>query len=411
LIAFRIRQTVDFLEGVNLIFFVKKTNSLPLKIYPPILKTIEMFIYKSLNKRIVKNVLGLLFFAFGFSSFVYAQKINGLSFGGPSEAYYTLEMFEDLKTSNATWVAIIPETTLDRSTLKLVPDEENIYWGATIAATIEFTKLAKQADLKVFLKPHIFLGKKVDKKESPKVVFTKNASSTNKEFSTDKTRGAEWRGDLILKNENDWTILETEYEAYILKLAKVADSLEVDLFSVGTELKQFAIKRPLFWKQLIQKVRTIYTGPLTYAANWDEYNKLSFWQDLDYIGVDTYFPINKMKTPSLKKTLKNWKSIQKQLRKFSRKENRKILLTEFGYRNISYAGKRPWTHDKGEIHTPNYQAQVNLYEAFFQTFWNKSWVAGGFSWRWFSHTLSDKDTSFSVQGKPALAILQKWYKK
>jgi len=60
---------------------------------------------------------------------------------------------------------------------------------------------------------------------------------------------------------------------------------------------------------------------------------------------------------------------------------------------------------------PNYQAQVNLYEAFFQTFWNKSWVAGGFSWRWFSHKLSEKDTSFSVQGKPALAVLQKWYEQ
>ena len=62
----------------------------------------------------------------------------------------------------------------------------------------------------------------------------------------------------------------------------------MDLFAVGTELKAFAKKRPEFWKQLIQKVRTVYSGPLTYAANWDEYHEISFWQDLDYIGCLLY---------------------------------------------------------------------------------------------------------------------------
>ncbi len=340
----------------------------------------------------------ILIIAIMTTSVLNAQKINGLSFGGPSEAYFNLEMFEDIKTSNAHWVALIPESILDRSTLTLVPDEEVDYWGITIEANIEFIRLAKQAGLKVFVKPHILLGEPLKK--------NKHANTTK-----DKTRGAEWRGDLVLKKESDWKILESEYETYILKLAKIAQAYEVDLFSVGTELRLFAIKRPFFWRQLIQKVRAIYDGPLTYAANWDEYDSISFWDDLDYIGVDTYFPINKTKTPQLKKTINNWKKIQRQLKKYSKKENRQILLTEFGYRNISYAGKHPWTHDKGEIHTPNHQAQVNLYEAFFQTFWDKSWVAGGFSWRWFSHTITAKDTSFSVQNKPALAVLQKWYEQ
>jgi len=213
----------------------------------------------------------------------------------------------------------------------------------------------------------------------------------------------------MASNEADWQTVEQSYEAYILKLAKVAADLEVDMFSVGTELKQFAIKRPAYWQQLIKKVRKIYKGQLTYSANWDEYQKISFWQSLDFIGVDTYFPINRMETPDYKRTLKNWRSIHKQMRKLSKKADKKILLTEFGYRNVSYAGKRPWTHDKGPA-TINNQAQVNLYKAFFQTFWKEKWVAGGFAWKWFHQAQAKNNTSFSVQGKPALEVVQEWYR-
>ena len=322
-----------------------------------------------------------------------AQRINGMSFSGPGKPSLTAEMFENIKISNANWAALIPEATLDRNTLLLLPDEENDWWSKTIEANIQGIQLAKQVGLKVFLKPHIVLSKLEEINKTVK----------------DKTRGVEWRGELSLKKEKDWQILEANYETYILQLAQVAETHKVDLFAVGTEMKKFTTQRPAFWKQLIQKVRKIYSGPITYAANWDEYDKIVFWQDVDYIGVDTYFPINKMKTPEIRKTIKNWKAIQKQLKKLSKVEDRKILLTEFGYRNVSYAGKRPWTHDKGENIQLNDQTQVNLYKAFFQTFWEKSWIAGGFSWKWFAQPKSGKDTSFSVQGKPALAVLQKWY--
>ncbi len=362
---------------------------------------------KSQIKNIQLYFWVLLVYVLANTTTLYSQIINGMSFSGPGSPSLTLDMFEDIKISNANWVALVPEATLDRSTLLLLPDEQNEWWSNTITANIQAIQLAKKAGLKVFLKPHIVLSK-LENSNTPKVLFTNKTKNVNKSV-IDKSRGVEWRGDLSLKKEQDWNILENSYEAYILELAQIAKDQKVELFAVGTELKKFATQRPAFWRQLIKKVRKIYSGPITYAANWDEYNKISFWQDLDYIGVDTYFPINRMKTPEVRKTIRNWKAIQRQLRKLSKAEDRQILLTEFGYRNVSYAGKRPWTHDKGENIPINNQTQVNLYQAFFQTFWKKSWVAGGFSWKWFAHPKSGNDTSFSVQGKPALAVLQKWY--
>ena len=325
---------------------------------------------------------------------------------GRKRLVFNAGMFEDIKVSNASWVAFIPEATLDRTTLTLKSDKENDWWSETVAANQQGIQLAKEAGFRVFLKPHIVLGEIPGKKTPYRVISV--AKTINVNPLKDKTRGVEWRGELAPKNEADWQVLEMSYEAYILQLARVAAALKVDLFSVGTELKQSTWKRPAFWRQLIQKVRAIYSGKLIYSANWDEYQKITFWQDLDYIGVDTYFPISRMATPSVKKTIKNWRSIQKQLKKISKKENRKILLTEFGYRNVSYSGKRPWLHDKGQASINN-EAQQNLYEAFFQAFWGKNWVAGGFAWQWFCVTKPKGNTSFSIQDKPALKVLQDWY--
>ncbi len=352
----------------------------------------------------------LLFITFAFVIIylpIYAQKINGMSFSGPKEPGLEQEMFDNIKITNANWVGLIPEATLERTTLTLRSELKYTWWGGTIAANIESIKLAKQAGFKVFLKPHIVLGK-IPTYDGIESVLKRIAPSTFRYGLEDKTDGAEWRGDFKPKKEVDLLIWEQSYERYILKLAQIAQDLEVDLFSVGTELKQSTIKRPEFWRQLIQKVRKIYSGPLTYAANWDEYQKITFWDDLDYIGVDTYFPVSHQKTPDVKKTIKNWRSIKRQLKKFSENVERPILLTEFGYRNVNYAGKRPWTHD----HIPeirNDQAQINLYRAFFKTFWNESWVAGGFAWKWFAKAKEDGNTSFSVQGKPALEVMQEWY--
>ena len=83
-------------------------------------------------------------------------------------------------------------------------------------------------------------------------------------------------------------------------------------------------------------------------------------------------------------------------------------MTEFGYRNIHYAGAMPWLHDMGDKAT-NYTAQSNLYQAFFRTFWNEDWVAGGFCWNWLNSPQREGNTDFSVQNKPALKVLKKWY--
>jgi hypothetical protein len=62
----------------------------------------------------------------------------------------------------------------------------------------------------------------------------------------------------------------------------------MELFCFGTELGIQSQKRLQYWAQLIVKKKNI-KGKLTYAANWDDFDK-PFWNELDYIGIDAYFP-------------------------------------------------------------------------------------------------------------------------
>ncbi len=253
------------------------------------------------------------------------------------------------------------------------------WWGETPAGVAETVQMARQQGLKVMFKPHVWMM---------------GGSHLDLEFST----------------EADWQSFEADYSRYILGFAHLADSLHVDAYCITTELDRFAVARPDYWKKLIAEVRAIYKGPLTYAANWDRYEKIPFWSQLDYIGVDAYFPLSDDRQPDVSALVRGWKPHLKALRRFSQQQQKPILFTEFGYRSCDYTGQRPWESETDC--TPNAQAQANAFSALFEGVWPQSWFAGGFVWKWFmaeSHGHHERD-QYSPQGKLAGDVLTKnWH--
>ncbi len=49
------------------------------------------------------------------------------------------------------------------------------------------------------------------------------------------------------------------------------------------------------WKELIADARTVFSGRMTYAANFDEYFDVSWWRYLDMVGINAYFPLREVK--------------------------------------------------------------------------------------------------------------------
>ena len=224
-----------------------------------------------------------------------------------------------------------------------------------------------------------------------------------------------WRGEFTglieMKSEEEWLQLEESYCNFILDFAKLAEETNCALFCIGTELELFIKNRPQYWNKLIQDIRKVYSGELTYAANWDEYKRIPFWRELDYIGVNAYFPISESRTPTVEESLKGWEKWKKEMLDISEMNQKKVLFTEYGYRSVDYNGKEPWKSDRS-MNRVNLEAQSNTFHAMFESVWNEEWFAGGYLWKWFidnSKVGGINNHMFTPQNKPAAKIIKENY--
>ncbi|MFN0201428.1 MAG: glycoside hydrolase family 113 [Bacteroidia bacterium] len=307
------------------------------------------------------------------------EKMKGLSFTAPMQALDSLDM-KEVQAVHADWIALMPYSYLRKDSSRLHWNSPWQYWGETRRGIIESIRLAKENKLHIMLKPHIWA-----------------------------MHGA-FTGHLSFQKAEDWLNFEQSYREYVLDYAKIADSMQVEAFCLATELETMIAQRPLFFDSLIANIRKVYHGKLTYAANWDGYEKVHFWKQLDFIGIDAYFPLCEEKKPSTNTLKKGWKKHIAAMEKCSKTHQKPIVFTEFGYRNIDFAAQKPW--ESNTKFSQNDAAQAICYQAIFDCVWKQSWFAGGFVWKWYdrrNHEKGYQSTDYSPQGKAAMQIIQQNY--
>ena len=62
--------------------------------------------------------------------------------------------------------------------------------------------------------------------------------------------------------------------------------------------------------------------------------------------------------------------------------------------------------------TINLEAQTNITQALFETFWHEDWFAGGFIWKWFhdyENSGGKNNNQFTPQNKPVEQTLKQYY--
>lgn len=309
------------------------------------------------------------------------SKINGVSFVASRDAIDSSHINPVTKV-NANYVAIMPFGFIKNlEHPEIVFNTERQWFGERKDGAKQYIETVQKKDIKIMLKPQIWVWR------------------------------GEFTGHINMQNETDWNTLETSYAQFILEYASLAQELKTDLFCIGTELERFVKNRPDFWHNLIEQVKQVYKGKLTYAANWNEFEQTPFWQALDFIGIDAYFPISQSKTPTVEECVLGWESHKASIRNVSETNKKPILFTEYGYRSVDYSGKEPWNSNRnmGEV---NLEGQTNTTQALFETFWYEDWFAGGFVWKWFINhdEVGGKDNNrFTPQNKPAEQIIKRYY--
>ena len=288
-----------------------------------------------------------------------------------------------IKKVNANYAALMPYGFIrDVSYPEIRFNTIGQWYGEREKGIKQYAKVVQESGVKIMMKPHIWIGRGL---------FT---------------------GNVTMDSEENWSVLENSYTAFILMYAKAAQEIKADLFCIGTELEKFVINRPEYWKSLIQEIRKVYKGKLTYAANWDEYKRITFWNQLDYIGIDAYFPLTDKKSPTIEEFELGWQTHKNEIKKVQSQFKKPILFTEYGYRSIDFTGKKPWESNRTQG-SVNLEAQKNGLQAIHNQFWKEEWFVGGFLWKWF-HTHDRvgglNNNRFTPQNKPAELLIQQLYK-
>lgn len=316
------------------------------------------------------------------------DKARGVSWVAGNEV--SSDNFLPLTQNHVNWIVQTPfgwQRKHDSTELHLIT-AGRIYWGETDAGLEATTRLARSHGLRVMLKPHIWL--------------------------LESYQGS-WRGEIQMNSEEEWKKWFENYRRFILHYADLAEQLNIEALCVGTELHIAAVEREADWRELISEIRKHYRGLLTYAANWHgEFEEIKFWDTLDAIGIQAYFPLSEENSPSLAELQQGWEKPLKQIEKIQKKYRKPVIFTEIGYRSTADAPRHPWEWpEKGpESQKIDLQTQARCYEAFFRTFWDKIWFAGVFWWKWFPNhgqAGGSNHPGFTPQNKPAEKVMAKWY--
>ena len=310
-----------------------------------------------------------------------AQHINGITSVATPQPFEG-DPYKRIKKTNANWICLVPYGFSRKGQTELWYNVDRQWWGEKPEGVVENIKLAHKNGLKVFLKPQVYVP-------------------------------GSWPGDLDFKNEEEWQKWESAYRAFILTYVEIAIKYNVEMFCVGTEFKKSESARPQFWKSLINDIRCIYSGDLTYSSNWDSYDKIRFWDDLDYIGISSYFPLDDAKMPTASILDKSWNKYIKSLNKTSKNLKKKILFTEYGYLSVDGCAGKTWEIEKQVRDLPiNEEAQAIAFNQLYENLWHQDFWAGGFIWKWFPEGMGHEgyvSRDYTPQDKKAENVLKKWF--
>jgi hypothetical protein len=219
-----------------------------------------------------------------------------------------------------------------------------------------------------------------------------------------------WSGIIEFSTEQQEQAWFDSYWNALSPYALVAQENGAEQMAIGTELQWMDQYAPAsLWNQLITRVRSVFTGILTYDMNWPTlYLPPQSWMKnpgLTMIGVSVYISLVDSPTWVDPKAMPGlWQDrIRKYIEKLSAQLGKRILITEIGYRDTSDGTYDTWNRVSSEASDPGEQA--GAYDATLSNAFADPKIAGVFFWGW------TNVGRLSIEGQSAVQVLHKWYTK
>jgi hypothetical protein len=288
-----------------------------------------------------------------------------------------------LAATGTRWIALIVsvyQETIDATTI-----DETSPSSPTDQDVVHVVAAARRLGLRVMLKPHI-----------------------------DLRRDDRWRGEIGtgFRAEDQWQAWFASYRAMILHQADLSARLGIEQLCIGTELAG-TTSRERDWREIVRAVRQRFSGRITYASNHEgEEQSIRWWDAVDLIGVDAYYPLANAPNPTVEALKRAWqdRGYVTILRSLATTYRKPVLLTEIGYRSVAGATAAPW--DSTRAGATSQEEQANAYEAAIATFAPQPWVDGLFWWSWSVNPDQGGpgDVDYTPAGKLAEGVLTRFYR-
>lgn len=280
------------------------------------------------------------------------------------KADYAAKMLDELKAYGVNAIALVPYGMSRKG-------DPSIRFGGGMEraeAIEEVTRLAHERGFKVMHKPQIWVG-----------------------------RG--FPGDIEFPVSAERARWFANYGEFVEFYAALAERSRADIFCIGTEFgKMTAYEKE--WRALIARARPIYKGPLVYAAvQGPEFETIRFWDALDYIGLNNYYPLpDDLSTAAV---VAKVEAVQRKFRK-------PVIFPEAGFASLTAPHRAPWDETRREL---SMQDQARCYEALLNAFYKKPWFQGVYWWKVGTNGFGGPaDGSHTPWRKPAMEVVGKWYR-
>lgn len=324
----------------------------------------------------------------GFSE-SFGQGIRGVTIGPiessqqPGRGYgtaYTEALLDHLAAMGVNWISITPFGRVwDLRSTSILLDFEAPY-DENRAAVRRMIEQAHARGLKVLVIPHLWV----------------------------ETSG--WRGEMDPGTPEAWARYHASYRAFVLAWARDAAAAGADAFSIGVECKSWSGRFGAVWRALIEDVRAAFPGLLTYSANWDEAENVLFWDQLDLVGVNAFYPLADHDGASDAEYRAGAERVAGTVADLADRLAMPILFVEVGYTTRANAAVQPWLwpDDMHDVVIDEHE-QARALEAELEAFLPHRWFTGFFVWRYYAN-LDDVSQEalwgFSPHAKEAESLLR-----
>ena len=276
----------------------------------------------------------------------------GRGYGTP----YSAALLDHLVAMGANWVSITPFGRIwSLQDTQIRMDFEAPYQANRVAIREMITQ-AKARGLKVLLIPHLWV----------------------------ETTG--WRGEIDPGTPERWAAYRESYRRFVLAWARDTEAAGADALSIGVECKSWSGRFGGFWTDFIGEVREAFGGMLTYSANWDEAEDVLFWDQLDFIGINAFYPLADHAGATDTEYLAGARALVPGLRDLTEVLQMPLVFVEVGYTTRRDAAVEPWLWPDGMADVViDEREQARAMATLVDPFLREPFFAGFFLWRYYAN--------------------------